>query len=92
MEKASAKSVQALKAHLVIKDRNSIEFYREMLGIEPSKVRNGYAKFNVENPPLNFTLNEAPACKRARSRTSAFRWHLQMMCSLCARNGRRRDF
>jgi hypothetical protein len=29
-----------------------------MLGIEPSKVRNGYAKFNVENPPLNLTLNQ----------------------------------
>jgi hypothetical protein len=29
-----------------------------MLGIEPSKVRTGYAKFNVENPPLNLTLNQ----------------------------------
>jgi hypothetical protein len=30
-----------------------------MLGIEPSKVRRGYAKFDVAEPPLNFTLNEA---------------------------------
>ena len=29
-----------------------------MLGIEPSKVRTGYAKFDVQNPPLNLTLNE----------------------------------
>ena len=36
----------------------SIEFYRQMLGIEPSKVRTGYAKFDVQNPPLNLTLNE----------------------------------
>ena len=30
-----------------------------MFGIEPSKVRTGYAKFDVQNPPLNFTLNQA---------------------------------
>lgn len=29
-----------------------------MLGIEPGKVRSGYAKFDVQNPPLNLTLNE----------------------------------
>ncbi len=57
----SNKSVQALKAHLAINVRSvdrSIEFYRKLLGIEPSKVRKGYAKFDVNNPPLNFTLNE----------------------------------
>lgn len=55
-------NVTALKAHLAIHVRNvgqSIEFYRKMFGIEPSKVRKGYAKFDVQNPPLNFTLNEA---------------------------------
>jgi hypothetical protein len=31
-----------------------------MFGIEPSKVRTGYAKFDVQNPPLNFTLNQNP--------------------------------
>ena len=29
-----------------------------MFGIEPSKVRTGYAKFDVQSPPLNLTLNE----------------------------------
>ena len=56
-------NVQALKAHLAINVRNvdtSIEFYRKLFGIEPSKVRKGYAKFDVQNPPLNFTLNENP--------------------------------
>ena len=55
------KIVEALKAHLALNVKNverSLEFYRKMLGIEPSKVRRGYAKFNVENPPLNLTLNE----------------------------------
>jgi hypothetical protein len=58
-----AETVVALKAHLAINVRNvaqSMEFYRKMFGIEPSKVRSGYAKFDVQNPPLNFTLNEVP--------------------------------
>lgn len=52
------------KTHVSINVRNvekSIEFYRRMLGIEPSKVRTGYAKFAVENPPLNLALNEVPS-------------------------------
>lgn len=55
------KAVQALKAHLAInvnKVEESIDFYRRLWGVEPSKVRPGYAKFDVQNPPLNFTLNE----------------------------------
>ena len=61
MEGKSESGVQALKAHLALNVRNvsnSIEFYRKMLGIEPVKVRTGYAKFDVQNPPLNLTLNE----------------------------------
>ncbi len=55
--------IQFLKAHLALNVRNvaqSIEFYRLMLGLEPSKVRPGYAKFDVQQPPLNLTLNEVP--------------------------------
>lgn len=44
--------------------QQSIEFYKKMLGIEPSKVRTGYAKFDVQNPPLNFTLNQVPFGER----------------------------
>jgi catechol 2,3-dioxygenase-like lactoylglutathione lyase family enzyme len=53
--------VSALKAHLALNVKSveqSTHFYRKMFGIEPSKVRTGYAKFDVQNPPLNFTLNE----------------------------------
>ncbi len=56
-------AINILKPHLAIKVRDvevSTEFYKKMFGIEPSKVRNGYAKFDVQNPPLNFTLNQAP--------------------------------
>jgi catechol 2,3-dioxygenase-like lactoylglutathione lyase family enzyme len=61
MEIKADGQVKALKAHLALNVRNveqSITFYRKMLGIEPSKVRRGYAKFDVQNPPLNLTLNE----------------------------------
>lgn len=59
-----SKPIATLKAHVSLNVRSiekSIDFYRKMLGIEPSKVRKGYAKFDVQNPPLNLTMNEVPA-------------------------------
>lgn len=53
--------INTLKAHLAINVKDvtrSIDFYQRMLGLEPSKVRTGYAKFDVANPPLNLTLNQ----------------------------------
>ena len=38
--------------------QRSIPFYRALFGEEPSKVKPGYAKFEVADPALNFTLNE----------------------------------
>lgn len=61
METVMNKQINTLKAHLAINVSDvekSIDFYRNMLGIEPSKVRTGYAKFDVQNPPLNLTLNQ----------------------------------
>ncbi len=55
--------VRFLKPHLAINVRDlpaSIEFYRNLFGVEPARVRTGYAKFDVTNPPLNFTLNQHP--------------------------------
>jgi catechol 2,3-dioxygenase-like lactoylglutathione lyase family enzyme len=57
-------AINTLKAHLALNVSNvdeSIGFYKKMLGIEPSKVRTGYAKFDVQNPPLNLTLNQSAA-------------------------------
>jgi len=67
MEGKFENQVTALKAHLALNVRNvvrSIEFYNKMLGIEPSKVRTGYAKFDMQNPPLNLTLNEGSFSER----------------------------
>jgi len=50
-----------LKAHVslnVTSVEASVRFYRQLFGIEPLKVRPGYAKFDVQNPPLNLALNE----------------------------------
>lgn len=37
----------------------STEFYRAMFGIEPMKLKPGYAKFDISEPALNLSLNEA---------------------------------
>src|ERR1700687_54933 len=61
------REVTALKALLALNVTDvsrSLEFYRRLLGIEPSKVRTGYAKFDVQNPPLNLTLNESVVAGR----------------------------
>ena len=34
----------------------AIEFYSRMFGVGPAKVRDGYANFAVENPPLKLVL------------------------------------
>ena len=60
-------AMNILKPHLAINVRDveaSIDFYKKMFGIEPSKVRTGYAKFDVQSPALNFTLNQVPFGER----------------------------
>ena len=50
-----------LRPHLaltVTDVERSIPFYEALFGITPEKVRPGYAKFSVDAPALNFTLNE----------------------------------
>src|ERR1051325_264208 len=54
-------TIKALKVHVAIKVQNlerSVDFYKKLFGIAPAKIRPRYAKFDVANPPLNFTLNE----------------------------------
>jgi catechol 2,3-dioxygenase-like lactoylglutathione lyase family enzyme len=35
----------------------AVEQYRKLLGIEPAKVRHDYAKFELQDPPVIFSLN-----------------------------------
>jgi len=56
------KNIKILKAHVSLNVRSvktSVEFYQKLFGIEPAKVRTGYAKFDVQNPSLNLALNQA---------------------------------
>ncbi len=39
----------------------SLKFYRAFFGVEPKKVKTGYAKFELQNPKWNFTLNQIAA-------------------------------
>jgi predicted enzyme related to lactoylglutathione lyase len=50
-----------LRPHLALTVSNvegAIPFYEALLGTAPSKLKPGYAKFEVAEPALNFTLNE----------------------------------
>lgn len=52
------------KTHVALRttDLNrSIAFYRAMFGAEPVKHKPDYAKFDLENPGLNLTLNVSDA-------------------------------
>jgi catechol 2,3-dioxygenase-like lactoylglutathione lyase family enzyme len=50
-----------IKVHVGLnteKLRESVDFYRVFFGMEPVKLKPGYAKFDVQDPGLNFTLYE----------------------------------
>lgn len=52
------------RIHVAINVSNvekALPFYRTLFAQEPTKVRPGYAKFEVVEPPVNFTLNESPS-------------------------------
>lgn len=51
------------KVHIALNVNNlqeSLAFYRALWGVEPVKVRTGYAKFDIAEPGVNLTLNENP--------------------------------
>lgn len=56
------KTMTTFKTHVALRVANvekSVAFYQAMFGIAPVKHKVGYAKFDLENPGLNLTLNEA---------------------------------
>ncbi|MCM3717567.1 ArsI/CadI family heavy metal resistance metalloenzyme [Fictibacillus phosphorivorans] len=40
--------------------KKSLEFYKNFFGQEPAKVRENYAKFEIDEPGLHFSLNVRP--------------------------------
>jgi catechol 2,3-dioxygenase-like lactoylglutathione lyase family enzyme len=49
-----------MKMHVAINVRNleqSLEFYKKLFNAEPAKVKENYAKFELDNPGLHFSLN-----------------------------------
>src|SRR3977135_3536934 len=38
----------------------TLPFYQNLFGVEPHTVREGYAKFELREPPLHLSLNEVP--------------------------------
>src|SRR3954453_12170289 len=56
-----ATRMAVLRPHLaltVTDVERAIPFYRALFGVDPEKVKPGYAKFSVAEPAINFTLNQ----------------------------------
>jgi len=48
-----------MRAHVSLNVRNvpeSINFYKKVFGVEPQKQTSTYAKFDLKNPSLNFSM------------------------------------
>lgn len=58
------------RIHVALESRDverSIEFYRTLFGVGPTKVRSGYAKFEPADPPVNLSLNASAQARPASS-------------------------
>jgi catechol 2,3-dioxygenase-like lactoylglutathione lyase family enzyme len=66
-KKSAVEFATTMRVHVAINTTSvarSLPFYKTLFGLEPAKVRPGYAKFEVAEPPVNFTLNETPDFKQ----------------------------
>jgi catechol 2,3-dioxygenase-like lactoylglutathione lyase family enzyme len=57
------KKMNVLKPHVSLNVSNidaSVAFYEKVFGVSATKRRPGYAKFDLETPSLNLTMQEAP--------------------------------
>jgi catechol 2,3-dioxygenase-like lactoylglutathione lyase family enzyme len=68
--------MQILKAHVSLNVSNvdaSVAFYEKLFEVSPTKRRPGYAKFDLSEPSLNLTMQEAP-----RTGTNASHFGIQV--------------
>jgi catechol 2,3-dioxygenase-like lactoylglutathione lyase family enzyme len=59
--------MESLKVHVALntdKFAESVTFYSTFFGKEPVKLKPGYAKFDIDDPGLNLTLNEGPVSSK----------------------------
>jgi catechol 2,3-dioxygenase-like lactoylglutathione lyase family enzyme len=73
MEQVMTDAKLAAKPHIALHVQDlmrSIDFYRRLFGVEPVKVRSDYAKFDLAQPSLNFTLNQSSPNESAPSTPS----------------------
>ncbi|MFC4769527.1 ArsI/CadI family heavy metal resistance metalloenzyme [Effusibacillus consociatus] len=52
--------MQTFRMHVAVNVTNleaNLKFYRAFFGAEPTKVKGNYAKFELNNPPLHFSMN-----------------------------------
>jgi len=58
------------RIHVALESKDverSVAFYRTLFGVEPTKVRPGYAKFEPADPPVNLSLNASADARPAAS-------------------------
>lgn len=63
----------AAKPHIALRAKDlarSIDFYRKLFDAEPAKLRRDYAKFDLAQPALNFTLNALAPGESAASESN----------------------
>ena len=74
---------------LAVRDlASSTAFYRVLFGQEPTKTRPGYAKFEVAEPPLNLSLNEAAGQTSPSNATAHFGIQVKTIAEVKAMHAR----
>jgi catechol 2,3-dioxygenase-like lactoylglutathione lyase family enzyme len=62
LKKVVVNKENKMRAHLSINVKNveeSVKFYERFFGVKPQKLTDNYAKFDLVNPGLNFTMQTA---------------------------------
>jgi catechol 2,3-dioxygenase-like lactoylglutathione lyase family enzyme len=62
-----------LKTHVALNVANlekSLDFYKRMLAAEPAKAHADYAKFDLQEPPLNLSLNATSEAEKGMTLSS----------------------
>ena len=68
---------------LAVKDLGrSVTFYRTLFGQGPTKTRPGYAKFEVAEPPVNLSLNQAAGETGANNPVTHFGIQVKSMAAV----------